>query len=68
VLDLAERIRDLAGSPSPTEFVERPVDDPGKRRPDCSLAERVLGWRPRVPCETGLARTIKWFGECLAAA
>jgi dTDP-glucose 4,6-dehydratase len=68
VRELAERIRVLAGSSSPITFVERPVDDPGVRRPDCSLAERELGWRPRVSPDDGLARTITWFGECLAAA
>jgi dTDP-glucose 4,6-dehydratase len=65
---LAERIRGLAGSSSPIVFVDRPVDDPGVRRPNGSLAESVLGWRPRVSWEDGLRRTIKWVGECLAAA
>jgi dTDP-glucose 4,6-dehydratase len=68
ILRLAERIRELARSSSPIEFVDRPVDDPAVRRPDNSLAERVLGWRPRVSCEEGLTRTIRWFGESLAAA
>jgi dTDP-glucose 4,6-dehydratase len=68
VRELAERIRALVGSSSPIEFIERPVDDPGVRRPDCSLAERELGWRPEVSFDEGLTRTIKWFGEHLAAA
>jgi dTDP-glucose 4,6-dehydratase len=68
VRELAERIRALTGSSSPIEFVERPVDDPGVRRPDCSLAERVLGWRPEVARDEGLARTITWFEGHLAAA
>jgi dTDP-glucose 4,6-dehydratase len=65
VLALADRIRTLTRSSSPIEFVERPVDDPGVRRPDCSLAERELGWRPRVTWENGLARTITWFEKNL---
>jgi dTDP-glucose 4,6-dehydratase len=65
---LAERIRRLAGSSSPIVFVDRPVDDPGVRRPDGSLAESALGWRPEVSWEDGLSRTIKWFGEYIAAA
>jgi dTDP-glucose 4,6-dehydratase len=68
VLDLATRIRALAGSSSEIEFIERPVDDPRVRRPDCALAERELGWRPRVNPDDGLARTIKWFEEYLAGA
>lgn len=63
VLGLAELIRDLAGSASPTRFVDRPVDDPGVRRPDTSLARRVLGWDARTPYDEGLRRTIAWFED-----
>ncbi|MGW4642127.1 UDP-glucuronic acid decarboxylase family protein [Sphaerisporangium sp. NPDC004334] len=65
VLNLARTIRDLAGSSSPIDFVDRPVDDPGVRRPDTSLAAERLGWRPRVEVTTGLRRTIDWFAERL---
>jgi dTDP-glucose 4,6-dehydratase len=61
VLRLAETVRDLAGSDSPIEFVPRPVDDPAVRRPDTSLAQRRLGWRPATTLEAGLRRTIGWF-------
>jgi UDP-glucose 4-epimerase len=30
-------------------------------------AERVLGWRPQVPFEEGLARTVTWYREVEAA-
>jgi dTDP-glucose 4,6-dehydratase len=61
VLRLAETIRELTGSASPVEFIPRPVDDPAVRRPDTSLAQRRLGWRPATTLETGLRRTISWF-------
>jgi dTDP-glucose 4,6-dehydratase len=61
VLELAEIIRDLTGSRSPITFVERPVDDPSRRCPDIALAWERLGWRPTVPIEEGLRRTIGWF-------
>ncbi|WP_310962208.1 UDP-glucuronic acid decarboxylase family protein [Nocardioides terrisoli] len=61
MLDLAEWIRDLAGSSSQIVFIDRPVDDPGVRRPDIALAGRELGWEPVVPVEQGLLRTIEWF-------
>ena len=38
-------------------FEPLPADDPKQRRPDISLAERVLGWHPRVDLREGLART-----------
>jgi nucleoside-diphosphate-sugar epimerase len=31
------------------------------RRPDISLARRLLGWQPEVPLREGLVRTAKWF-------
>ncbi|MFI0424679.1 UDP-glucuronic acid decarboxylase family protein [Spongiactinospora sp. 9N601] len=61
MLALAGLIRDMTGSRSPIRFIERPVDDPKVRRPDTSLAEEKLGWRPVVPVEEGLRRTIAWF-------
>ncbi|GGL51030.1 UDP-glucuronic acid decarboxylase family protein [Planomonospora parontospora] len=63
MLALAETIRDLTGSSSPIEFVERPADDPAVRRPDTSLAGSRLGWRPEVDLLDGLRRTIAWFVE-----
>jgi dTDP-glucose 4,6-dehydratase len=62
MLELAERVRELAGSHSPVEFVDLPVDDPRVRRPDTSLAAEVLGWEPQVSVEEGLKRTLEWFG------
>ncbi|MFN2524701.1 MAG: UDP-glucuronic acid decarboxylase family protein [Actinomycetota bacterium] len=60
ITQLAETIRDLAGSDSDITYVERPVDDPEMRRPDISYARKALKWEPRVPLREGLARTIEW--------
>ncbi|NEY35122.1 NAD-dependent epimerase/dehydratase family protein [Streptomyces sp. PRKS01-65] len=67
VLELARRIVELTGSGSRIRFVERPVDDPGRRRPDTTLARERLGWRPRVGWSEGLERTIGWFAHSVAA-
>jgi nucleoside-diphosphate-sugar epimerase len=62
VLELAEMIKQLAGSSSPIELVE-PIsaDDPQRRCPDISRARQELGWEPKVGLEAGLRETLAWF-------
>ncbi|CAI7606646.1 unnamed protein product [Penicillium bialowiezense] len=36
------------------------ADDPVVRRPDISLARKVLGWEPVVNLQDGLRKTIQW--------
>jgi dTDP-glucose 4,6-dehydratase len=61
VRQIAEDVIRATGSQSRTEHVERPVDDPGMRCPDITLARMELGWAPRVAWADGLARTVSWF-------
>jgi dTDP-glucose 4,6-dehydratase len=67
ILELAERIIELARSQSPIVFVQpeddRFVDDPQQRRPDITRARQILQWEPRVPVNEGLAETIAYFRE-----
>ena len=61
LLELAKWIIRLTGSSSPMVFGPLPADDPRQRRPDITLASRVLGWKPQVSLEKGLSETIAWF-------
>lgn len=61
ILELAEKIVDMAGSRSEIVFQPLPQDDPRQRQPDISLAKRKLGWTPKVNLATGLADTINYF-------
>jgi UDP-glucuronate decarboxylase len=61
ILKLAEKTKELAGSASPITFRPLPKDDPRERCPDISKAKRLLGWKPRISLEQGLARSIEWF-------
>jgi UDP-glucuronate decarboxylase len=61
ILDLARMVLELTGSKSELVYKPLPQDDPMQRKPDISLAERVLGWKPTVPVQEGLRRTIEYF-------
>jgi UDP-glucuronate decarboxylase len=61
VLELAETIIELTNSRSRLVFRPLPADDPTRRRPNCDLARRELGWEPTVPLREGLQRTIEYF-------
>jgi dTDP-glucose 4,6-dehydratase len=61
VTQMAETIRDLAGSSAPLEYRELPVDDPKIRQPEIALAVRELRWRPKVAIRDGLATTLEDF-------
>jgi len=58
VLELAALVKELTGSRSPIIHRPLPEDDPRQRRPDISLAQRLLGWSPRVALREGLIKTI----------
>ncbi len=66
VLEYAKIIIRLCEATSSIIFEPRRVDDPERRRPDISKAQRVLGWQPKVNIETGLRHTIEWFSEYIS--
>ena len=61
VLDLAKMTIAQVGSRSALVRSPLPADDPVRRKPDISRAEEILTWRPEIPIEEGLARTIDYF-------
>ena len=62
ILELAQIIKDLSGSPSKIVFRPAVADDPMQRQPVIDLAQKWLGgWEPKVNLREGLARTIDWF-------
>ena len=64
--DLAQRVISLTGSTSTITYEVLPVDDPKQRRPDISLAGKVLDWQPETPLDEGLPKTIEYFRKVLA--
>ena len=61
IAELAERIVALVGSSSEIVYQPLPQDDPLQRRPDLTLADQLLDWRPKVDLEDGLRPVIDYF-------
>jgi dTDP-glucose 4,6-dehydratase len=63
MLELAQTVIRVAGSPSEIVFEALPIDDPQIRRPDITRAKQILGWSPEVDLEEGLKRWLKALGR-----
>ncbi|MEJ5307514.1 MAG: UDP-glucuronic acid decarboxylase family protein [candidate division WOR-3 bacterium] len=61
IIDLAQTIIKLTKSKSKIVFKDLPADDPVKRKPDLTLARKVLRYKNGVPIELGLSKTIQYF-------
>lgn len=61
LLELARMIKTAAGSRSKIIFKPLPEDDPKVRRPDITRAQKELKWRPIVPLQEGLKKTVAYF-------
>ncbi len=62
IIQLAnEIIRLMPESRSRIIYRPLPSDDPKLRRPDISIAKKILGWSPKINLEVGLIRTVKYF-------
>ncbi len=62
VLGVARRIAELAGRESAA--IRHTADRPGQvdeQRGDAAKAAEVLGFRPRVGLDEGLAKTVEWY-------
>ncbi len=67
VLEVARQVQALFPG-SRIVFVPPTPQDPTNRRPDLTLARRMLpGWQCQVPYEEGIIRTIDWFRSELGA-
>lgn len=61
IKEIAEMIISLTGSRSKLVYKPLPKDDPTRRKPDISLAKKMLSWEPQVMLEDGLKSTIEYF-------
>ena len=61
IIELARTVLELTNSDSEIEFHPLPQDDPRRRCPDTSKAERILLWNVATPLKEGLNKTIAWL-------
>ena len=61
IVMLAKKIIKLTESKSKIIYTKAVVDDPRKRKPDISIAKKVLKWEPSINLEQGLKKTIDYF-------
>ena len=62
---LVEMIASHTGGLDRVDFgaIERPADDPPRLVADVNLMESVLDWRPTIPLDEGLGRTVEYWRE-----
>jgi UDP-glucuronate decarboxylase len=65
IKQLAEAVLDKVDTESSVTEEPLPSDDPTQRKPDISLAQKLLSWNPVVELSTGLDRTIPYFREII---
>ena len=65
IKELAETVLKKVHSNSSIVKMPLPADDPMQRKPDISLANKALGWEPKIQLEEGLDLTIPYFKELL---
>lgn len=63
---LAELIIEMTNSKSNLIYLPIPSDDPIQRKPDITLARKLLdNWEPKIQLRQGLQTTIEYFDELL---
>ena len=65
ILEFAKIILRLTKSKSKIDHQPLPADDPVQRKPDIKLPRNKLNWKPEVPLQEGLKRTIEYFRQKL---
>ncbi|MGC9223358.1 MAG: UDP-glucuronic acid decarboxylase family protein [Terracidiphilus sp.] len=66
ILECAQTVLEVTGSKSELCFVDLPVDDPTRRRPDITKARTLLKWEPRIQLREGLEKSLSYFRGKLA--
>ena len=66
IYEFAKEVIALSGGNSKIVYLPLPKNDPIQRRPDISLAKKLLGWQPKTSREEGIHITFNYFKAVLA--
>lgn len=61
ILKFAHLVLEITGAKSSIIYLPLPQDDPKRRKPDITLAQKHLDWSPEIKLLHGLKQTIAWF-------
>jgi len=61
IKEIADYIRKVCQSSSTIEYLPKTEDDPSRRKPDITKAQKLLGWQPTTPLQSGIQKTISYF-------
>lgn len=61
IKEFAEEIVKLTGTKQKIIYKMLPQDDPKQRKPDITLAKKLLGWQPKISRAEGLSITYRYF-------
>jgi UDP-glucuronate decarboxylase len=66
IKELADKVLEfIPESNSKIIYKDLPKDDPKQRKPDISLAKKMLDWEPRINLADGLEKTIEYFRQAI---
>ena len=61
IKEFGEEILKITGSTSKIIYQPLPKDDPKQRKPDITLAKKILDWEPKFTRSEGLVPTLEYF-------
>ena len=66
IIEVADLIKKILSDDTKYVFKDLPQDDPRQRKPDISLANQKIDWRPEISLIDGLKPTIEYFKSILS--
>ena len=63
IAEVAKMIVAITQSKSNISYMDIPLDDPKRRKPDIATAQKMLDWSPSLELENGLKITAEYFKE-----